>query len=73
MPLEWKCGHCGAWVPTGYSRHSHVRLRQMSIDDMIAQRRAAELGGPAPDIDQAEVTNYHRTFTEPMRDSEDGQ
>lgn len=68
---QWQCGHCGAWVDAGWTRHAHVGAAEAAgLDDLIMQRRVQEMGGAAPVLDgTAPVVTYWRTFKEPTRET----
>lgn len=69
---QWQCGQCGAWVPDGYWRHSHIETLRPYFEGYARMRAAAEAGleGVTEDVFQqeAKVTNYMRTGAEPTRE-----
>lgn len=66
-PIEWQCT-CGAWVPVGYSRHSHFALRPAPFEHLHAMRIAAEAGlsGVVPDALESELITTHVLRTKEM-------
>lgn len=68
-PTEWQCA-CGAWVPVGYGRHPHVKVKPASIGAMRGYRAMIEaglVGSADPTDNDAEITYAWRTAESPVR------
>lgn len=63
---EWQCT-CGKWVPIGYSRHTHLYPKPLTLEQMHEMRRRDPTLQHVPDIDDVEIAHVLRTKDMPTR------
>lgn len=68
MRREWQCS-CGVWLNYAYGRHTHVKTRDLTLQEM----RMAREGNAVEDLYGApEITHEWRTPNHAVREVEVG-